>query len=102
MIVGAPTQGGRPTQPVQNFLAGIPDGVVRRIKVAAFDTRYAGRFVKMFGFAADRIAESLKTKGATLVSPLGAFFVTGKKGPLKNGELERAARWAREIAEQAG
>jgi len=98
LAVGAPTQGGRPTQPVLGFLAKVPEAVVKDTKVAAFDTRYAGRFVKIFGFAADRIAEALVAKGGKLIAPPEAFFVTGKKGPLKEGELERAASWARKIA----
>ena len=51
----------------------------------------------MFGFAADRISESLTSKGGALVSPPEAFIVEGKKGPLKEGELERASRWAHDV-----
>lgn len=98
LIVGSPTQGGRPTKPVQDFIASLPEAVSKGLKVASFDTRYAGRFVKVFGFAADRIAESLKKKGGVIVSPPEPFIVTGKKGPMKDGELERAASWARGIA----
>lgn len=29
--------------------------------------------------------------------PPAGFFVNGKEGPLKEGELERAAEWARQI-----
>ncbi len=97
LVVGSPTQGGRPTQPVQDFLAGIPATAIKGVRVAAFDTRYAGRFVRVFGYAADKIASSLETKGGTLVSPPEGFFVTGKKGPIKDGELERAVSWAREM-----
>jgi hypothetical protein len=70
--------------------------------VASFDTRYEGRFVKMFGFAAERIAETLKSKGAKLVSSPEPFYVTGKKGPLKQGESERAEAWAKKIIGLAG
>jgi flavodoxin I len=97
LIVGSPTQGGRATQPIRDFLAKVPAAALKGVKVAAFDTRYAGRFVKVFGFAADKIASSLEAKEGSLISPPAAFFVTGKKGPLKEGELERAASWAKEI-----
>jgi len=33
--------------------------------------------------------------GARLVAPAESFFVTSKTGPLQDGELERAGRWAR-------
>jgi flavodoxin len=98
LVVGSPTLGGRPTQPIQEFLDRIPPSSVKGVKVASFDTRYAGKFVKIFGFAAEKIADNLAAKGANLIAPPAAFVVTGKKGPLKEGELERAAGWARETA----
>ncbi len=98
LVVGSPTYGGRATQPIQDFLAKIPDISVKGKKVAAFDTRYAGKFVKVFGFASEKIAENLKAKGGNLASTPEGFIVKGKKGPLKEGELERAASWAVEIA----
>lgn len=97
LVVGAPTQGGRPTPPIQEWLTKLPQESLKGVKVAAFDTRYSGRFVKVFGFAADKISEALAAKGGTPASPPQAFFVGGKKGPLKEGELERAAQWAKEL-----
>jgi len=66
--------------------------------VAAFDTRLTSKFVRIFGYAAVRIADSLKRNGGTLIASTEGFFVKGKEGPLKEGELERATRWAKEIA----
>jgi DNA-binding CsgD family transcriptional regulator len=59
------------------------------------------KLVGIFGYAAGKIAGSLKTKGGTLILSPEAFFVKGKEGPLKEGELERAAegRTNREIAD---
>ena len=98
LIVGSPTYGGKGTQAVLDFLAKVPEGGIKGKKVAAFDTRLTGRFVKVFGFAAEKIAESLKAKGGDLASTSEGFFVKGKKGPLNDGELERAASWAKDIA----
>jgi flavodoxin len=98
LLVGSPTYGGKGTQPVLDFLAKVPEGGIKGKKVAAFDTRLTGRFVKVFGFAAEKIAESLKAKGGDLASTSEGFFVKGKKGPLNDGELERAASWAKDIA----
>jgi len=61
------------------------------------DTRIPLKSLKIFGFAADRIAKNLKDKGANLVVPAEGFFVNGKEGPLKAGELERAAAWAKTL-----
>jgi hypothetical protein len=68
--------------------------------VAAFDTRIQAKWVKLFGYAAGRIAGRLKEKGGLLVSSPEAFFVKGKEGPLKEGELERAADWAKEVVKK--
>ncbi len=97
LIVGSPTQGGRPTPAIQDFLNRIPEHVLRDIRVATFDTRLPGRLVGLFGYAAGRIADSLKRKGAMLIASPAGFFVRGREGPLKEGELERAAVWARQL-----
>jgi flavodoxin I len=97
LIVGSPTQGGRPTPAIQDFLNKIPEPAIRGINVAAFDTRFSTRWVGIFGYAAGRIADSLKRNGGTLIASPEGFFVKGKEGPLKEGELERAAGWAKAI-----
>ena len=99
LVVGSPTQGGRATQPMQAFLTQIPASVLKGKNVAAFDTRMTTKLVGIFGYAAGRIADSLKTKGGSLVLTEEGFFVTGAKGPLKEGELERAAKWGRELVQ---
>jgi len=97
LIVGSPTQGGRPTQAIQDFLDR-SSSAIKGINVAAFDTRLSARWPRIFGYAAGRIAGNLKGKGGTLVASPEGFFVKGTKGPLKEGELERAASWAKGIA----
>ena len=100
VIVGSPTMGGRPSQPMQAFLAGIPADALKGIDVAAFDTRLPAAWVKIFGFAAGKIANILKKRSGHLAAPPEGFFVLGSKGPLKEGELERAGAWIKGI--QAG
>jgi flavodoxin len=95
LVVGSPTLGGRPTEGISEMLNRIPGNTLKGLRVASFDTRYSGRFVKVFGFAADRIAGALTAKGAVMALPPEPFYVMGKKGPLKEGELERAAQWAK-------
>ena len=77
---------------------GLAGDSLKGIDVAAFDTRLSTRLVKVFGYAADKIAADLKAKGGEPVLPPGGFLVKGRKGPLKEGELERAAAWAKEIS----
>lgn len=96
VIVGSPTLGGRPTESMQKLLSeGLRD--VKGMKVAAFDTRISARFAKMFGYAARKIADSLQQNGGNLIAEPEGFIVKGRKGPLADGELERAAAWARTL-----
>jgi len=105
-VVGSPTRAFSPTPATKKLVGGLPRETLQGVKVAAFDTRIAledvnssflNLMVKLFGYAAEPIARRLQKKGGELaVSPEG-FFVTGSEGPLKEGELERAARWAEEI-----
>jgi flavodoxin I len=97
LIVGCPTHAGRPTPATQDFLKKIPLPALRGADVAAFDTRLTAKLARIFGYAAGKIAGSLKKKGATLIGSAEGFLVEGTEGPLKEGELERAAAWAKEI-----
>ncbi len=92
LVIGSPTHGGRPTDPVTAFMetATIPSGA----RVAVFDTRLRMRLLKVFGYAADRLAASLREKGARVVASEG-FFVARSAGPLVDGEEQRAAQWGR-------
>jgi flavodoxin len=97
LVVGAPTQGGRATQAAQDFLNGLPEEAVKGMNVASFDTRLSTKFVGIFGYAAGRMAKQLKEAGAKLIAPPEGFYVKGSKGPMKDGEAERAAEWAKEL-----
>jgi flavodoxin len=97
LIVGSPTHGGRPTPAIQEFLGKIPANALQNVGVTAFDTRVKVIIARLFGYAAGRIAGSLKDKGGRLVAAPEGFIVKGNEGPLIQGELERAADWAKGI-----
>ena len=104
LIVGSPTQGGRPTQAVQAFLEELPplDGT----RVAAFDTRidaakrgfFLRRLMGLIGYAAPKIDGALRAKGGQRAADPAGFFVGDTEGPLAEHELERARTWARATA----
>jgi len=98
LVVGAPTQGGRATEAIRDFLSRITKAEINGLNAAAFDTRLTTRFTKIFGYAAGKIAGSLKKKGANLVAEPEGFFVEGTKGPLTEGERERAAVWGKGLS----
>lgn len=100
LVLGAPTHGSMPSEAVQRLLAELGSPLRAGAKAATFDTRLGWRFLRKYGYAAERIAEALEEKGWTLVGTPGGFFVKGlKKGPLKKGELERATTWAEALVE---
>lgn len=98
VIVGSPTHGGWFTEEIKALLETPPD--LEGTDVAAFDTRTDSIWNRVlpFGYAGPRIARSLETNGGNLVAQPEGFIVLGVKGPLKEGELERAAEWAKGIA----
>jgi flavodoxin len=99
LIIGSPTHGALPTEAVQGLLERIGAPAREGAKAATFDTRLTWFFLERWGgFAAPKMADTLKEKGWTLAGEPGGFFVRGlKKGPLKRGEVERAGCWAEEI-----
>jgi len=108
LIVGSPTRGFRPSPLIAAFLKGLPANCLQGVKVAAFDTRIpmtdkVPRFLRflsgLFGYAAQPIAKALQQKSGTLALPAEGFLVTDSKGPLSDGEIERATAWAQSIAE---
>jgi flavodoxin len=97
LIIGSPTHGALPTEAVQGLIERIGSPASESAKVATFDTRLTWGFLERWGgFAAPKMADALKGKGWTLVGAPGGFFVKGlRKGPLKRGEADRAAAWAK-------
>ncbi len=111
LVIGSPTRGFRPTEGISKMLNGLPKNQLAGMRVAAFDTRIvlatidsrALRFlVDKGGYAASTIAKMLEKKGGRLAAPGEGFFVTGEQGPLKEGELERAAVWASGLIKKEG
>jgi flavodoxin len=102
LVLGSPTQGGRPTQAIQEFLRQLPADALRGVRVAAFDTRINSRdhgpFLRVLtgviGYAAGRMTSSLESHGGTAATKPEGFIVEDTEGPLEEGEEERASAWA--------
>jgi flavodoxin len=107
LVVGSPTQKFRPLASITELLKAIPGGALKGVRVAAFDTRITQSrvdeirilsfFVKIFGYAAEPIGGRLVKKGGELAAPPEGFYVSDTEGPLLDGELDRAAAWARKL-----
>jgi len=106
LIVGSPTRKFRPVPSVTGLLGKIPKNGLKGVKAAAFDTRivledanpgFLRFLMKRFGWAAQPIADRLVKKGGEMIVPPEGFAVKDSEGPLKEGEAERAADWAKRI-----
>lgn len=103
LIVGSPVHGGRATPAIDAFLKQLPAHSLEGKSVAAFDTRFEAEeqgvglrlLMSVIRYAAERIARELVKKGGTLAAEPEGFIVEQKEGPLKEGERERASRWAK-------
>lgn len=107
IVAGSPTQKFNMLPDMRTFLDTIPPGALAGRQVAAFDTRidihkvnnrFLTLMVKLFGYAAAPIARKLTKKGGKLRQDPAGFFVEDTKGPLTEGELIRAGKWAAGLA----
>lgn len=106
LVVGSPTQAGRPTTAIQAYLRQLPANALANVDVAAFDTRIDsathGPFLRVLtaviGFAAAKIGAGLKARGGSLIAQPEGFIVDGTEGPLRAGEEKRANAWATTLA----
>ena len=107
LLVGSPTHAGGATRAIKEFLRRIPANALENVRVASFDTRFSAKdkgvgariVLGIFRYAAGRIATILEYQGGYLAVEPEGFIVEDSKGPLKKGELERAAIWAKGIIE---
>lgn len=91
IVIGSPIYAWRPMRSIQKFLRNFRPGALNHARCATFDTR-----IKVFfsGNAAQKIARALMNAGANLIAEPAGFYVEERDGPLENGELDRARKWA--------
>ncbi len=96
LVVGSPTEGGRPTEAMQQYLGSL-SSFSKTLKVATFDTRLKMKLARLFGFAAEKIETFFKERGIRTHGKPEGFIVRGRTGPLAQGELERASTWGKNL-----
>ncbi len=92
---GAPSRPDLAHPSMRSWLAALPTG---HGGSAVFETRF--RWSP--GGATGAIDSGLKRAGYRPVAKAHKFLVTGKYGPLREGELDRARRWGGELAAALG
>jgi hypothetical protein len=79
--------------PLRTWLETLPEGKGLR-RYAAFETRVRGPF----GHGTKAIGQRLERAGFSPLAEPASFVVKGAKGPLRDGELDRARAWGADLA----
>lgn len=97
LVMGSPTHKMNLPDAVRPVFENLPKHILRGTLIATFDTSYKMSWWLNHFTAGKKIAQKLRRLGGKLVLPAEIFHVTGREGPLYEGELERARDWARSI-----
>ncbi|MBM4443954.1 MAG: hypothetical protein FJ020_01460 [Chloroflexi bacterium] len=103
VVVGSPTRFGTMSFAVKGFLGKVKSKEWTNKPFAAFDTENPenierARAENKNWSAAEKIAEKLKGRQMSQLLPVHKAVVLGWKGPLQEGEIERAKEYAAEMA----
>ena len=102
LVLGSPTKFGTMSFTFKRFLGKVKDDWVNK-PFAAFDTENPENIERSQAenkewSAAEKIAEKLKEKKMNQLLPVLKGVVFDQKGPLKEGEIQRAKNYAKQLA----
>jgi flavodoxin len=101
LILGSPTKIGTMSWAVRGFIGKKMRGEEWSNKsFAAFDTEGENIMKKGGGSAAEKISKKLEAKGLMQLQAALKIAVRGMKGPLKDGEIERAKEYAKKLVSE--
>jgi len=98
LVVGSPTRFGTMSFAIRGFLGKVKSEEWLNKPFVAFDTENPENLEKKEYSAAEKIAAKLKDEKMNQLLPVLKALVFGQKGPLKEGEIERAKEYARRLA----
>lgn len=97
VVMGSPTHKMNLPQAVRPVFERLPQKALKGKWVASFDTSYK-MSAWLYAFTAGKkLAQKLRKLGGKRIVPPEIFYVTERQGPLYEGELERAGKWAESI-----
>jgi flavodoxin len=99
LIVGCPTQAWNATGTMKKVLAELARHPDDPLYAAEFDTRF-DKPRWLTGSAARRLEKELTRLDVIHLLEPESFFVQDSEGPLADGELEHAARWANALYQE--
>jgi flavodoxin len=97
VVMGSPTHKMNLPEAVKPVFESLPRRILPGTPAVAFDTSYKMSWWLNQFTASKRLAKKLRKLGGKLVVPPEIFHVTGRQGPLFDGEVERAQAWADSI-----
>ena len=98
LVVGSPTRFGTMSFAIKGFLRKIKGDEWANKPFAAFDTENPENIEKRQGSAAEKIATTLTDRKMRQLLPVLKSAVHDMKGPLEEGEVEKAREYARRLA----
>ena len=103
LVLGSPTKFGTMSFAIRFFLGKVKSEEWMNKPFAAFDTENPENIEKSRAenkewSAAEKISAKLKEKKMNQLLPVLKGLVLGQKGPLVEGEIEKAKEYARELA----
>ena len=98
LVLGSPTRFGTMSFAIRGFLGKVKSEEWMGKPFAAFDTENPENIERKEGSAAEKIAQKLRDKQMNQLLPVLKAVVLGRKGPLQEGEIERARDYAMELA----
>ena len=100
MVMGCPTHKMNMPEDLKPLCKQLPRKCMQGKNCAVFDTSYEmSAFLNRFT-ASKKLKSKLRKLGGKIVVNPETFIVEGRKGPLRAGELERAAEWGNLIRQQ--
>jgi flavodoxin len=97
VIMGSPTHKMNLPESVCPLFEQLPKKILKGKLFTTFDTSYKMSWWLNQFTAGKRLAQKLRKLGGKRILPPEIFLVTGREGPLYEGELERAKDWANSI-----
>jgi menaquinone-dependent protoporphyrinogen IX oxidase len=98
LVLGSPTKFGTMSFTFKGFLGKMKSKEWMKKPFAAFDTENPENIERKEGSAAEKIAEKLKENQMIQLLPVLKAVVLGQKGPLQEGEIDRAKEYAGRLA----
>ena len=98
LVLGSPTRMGTMSFAVRGFLGKVKSNEWVNKAFAAFDTELPDNLEKKEWSAAEKISTKLREKKMSELSPVMRAVVSGQKGPLKDGEVDRTREYAKQLA----